>query len=761
MRLSRRLALFLALVVSAAVWLPSCNRDPNVRKQKAMERGNREFDQGKYPEAVIYYGQALQIDSHDATAHYKLAQCHIRLGSWTSAFRELSRTVELQPENWPAQLQLAEISLRAGKAQDAKDRALLILRNNPNHADAQIVLSAADVALNDSKAALQEAQDATKMAPDRPAPFLHLALLQTRNGDFVQAESSLKKASSLDSTITSFMTMGNFYEQQHRWAEATAQFQSAIARAPKNPGPRAALATVYLNQGQDSLAEKILEEAKEELKDDPAAYRMLGDYYLGREENAKALAEFSSLVTQHPKDIQVRKTYIQLLVLNHRIDEASSLDDEVLKKAPQDADALTLKGEIQLLQGKVDESIKTLQSALHIFSDNAFAHYQLGLALQKKGNAQQGETELREAVRLSPSLAEAWRALGEGAIRRADWAGLHNIAVQLKKITPRSPEGFLFDATARANQNDAASAEADLTQLVTLAPNNALGYVKLGQLRLAQKRLNEAETFYRQALSRDPNSLEALRGLVELNFRRNKPADALRLIQTQIDANPNSSPLYLLQGQALLQNKQSGEAEHALERTIQLDKQNLNAVTLLAELQEARGARDQAMTTYQRAIELSPNNASLQVALGTLQEASGNWQAAQSTYQKALSLQPENPLASNNLAYIMLEHGGSANLALNLAQAARRGLPNSPNIADTLGWAYYKNSAYSVAAPLFEEAVKKVPDNAAYRYHLGLTYQKLNDKDRARVQFEKIIGMDPKSSTADQARSALGQLAGG
>ena len=216
-----------------------------------------------------------------------------------------------------------------------------------------------------------------------------------------------------------------------------------------------------------------------------------------------------------------------------------------------------------------------------------------------------------------------------------------------------------------------------------------------------------------------------------------------------------------MQGQALLQNKQSAEAEHALEQAIQLDKQNLNAVTLLAELQDARGARDQAMTTYQRAIELSPNNAALQVALGTLQEASGNWQAAQTTYQKALSLQPENPLASNNLAYIMLEHGGSANLALNLAQAARRGLPNSPNIADTLGWAYYKNSAYSVAAPLFEEAVKKIPDNAAYRYHLGLTYQKLNDKDRARAQFEKIIGMDPKSSTADQARSALGQLAGG
>jgi cellulose synthase operon protein C len=760
MRLTRRLALLFALVLSLTTLLPSCNRDPNLSKQKAMERGNREFDQGKYPEAIIYYGQALQVDSRYAEAHYKLAQCHVRLGSWTSAFRELSRTVELQPENWTAQLQLAEISLRGGKPQDAKDRVLLILGRNPKNADAQIVLSASDAALGDAKTALQEAKDATQMAPDKPGGFLHLALLQARSGNFAQAEASLKKASSLDSTtITSIMTLGNFYEQQHRWGEAAAEFQSAMARAPKNPVPRAALATVYLNQGQDSQAEKILAEAKEQLKDDPAAYRMLGDFYLGREDNAKALAEFAALSAEHPKDAQVQKSYIQLLVLNRSIDEAFARNEDLLKRAPQDVEAMALKGEIQLRQGKVDESTKTLQTALHISSDNAFAHYQLGLALQKKGKDQQAESELREAVRLNPSLSEAWRALGENALQRADWPGLHNIATQLKKVAPRFPEGYLFDATARANQNDIASAEGDLTQLITLAPNNALGYVKLGQLRIVQKRLNEA--LYRQGRSHDPQSLEALRGLVDINFRRNKPDDAVRLIQTELDRNPNSSPLYVLQAQALLHIKRPSDAEHALERAVQLDTQNSNAVSLLAELQEARGARDQAILTFQHAIELSPNNASLQVALGTLQEAVGNWQLAQTTYQKALSMQPENPLAANNLAYIMLEHGGSANLALNLAQTARRGLPDSPNTADTLGWAYYQNGAYSVAAPLFAEAVKKMSDNVDYRYHLGLTYQKLNDNDRARAQFEKIIGLNPKSPAADQARRALGQISGG
>ena len=160
----RRLTLLLVLSLPVTTLLLSCSRDPAVRQQKAMERGNREFNEGKYPEAMIYYGQALQVDSHYAEAHYKLAQCHVKLGSWASAFRELARTVELQPENWPAQLQLAELTLRGGKAQDAKDRALLILRSNPKNADAEMVLSSSDAALGDSKSALQEAKDATQMA---------------------------------------------------------------------------------------------------------------------------------------------------------------------------------------------------------------------------------------------------------------------------------------------------------------------------------------------------------------------------------------------------------------------------------------------------------------------------------------------------------------------------------------------------------------------------------------------------------------------
>jgi len=121
--------------------LSSCSRDPNVRKQKFVAQGDAYFNAGKYPEAQISYSRALQIDPRYVVALYKSAQCSERVGNWNAAFNELLRTVDLDPQNWPAQLDLGKIFLGAGKPQEAKDRALLILHSNPKDVDAQILLS--------------------------------------------------------------------------------------------------------------------------------------------------------------------------------------------------------------------------------------------------------------------------------------------------------------------------------------------------------------------------------------------------------------------------------------------------------------------------------------------------------------------------------------------------------------------------------------------------------------------------------------------
>ncbi len=726
-----RVGWFLCVLVLLTAFGDGCFRNPNVRKERFFEQGNRNFEQGKYPEALIFYGRALQLDPRFAEAHYKMAQCHMKQSSWAAAYQELQRTIDLQPENWPAQIDLGQILLAGGRAQEAKDRALLILRSNPQNADAQMLLANSDAVLGNLKEALGEAKEATAMAPERSAAFITLGLIQVRADALADAEANLKKAKSLDLvSIAPLMMLGGFYRQQKRWPEAEYEFESAISLAPKVPGPRAALAGLYVSQGKDSLAEKTLIEAKQQLNDDPAGYRMLGDYYLR--------------------------------ILNHRIEEAARLNEQILKKSPQDTEARIFTGQIELQQKKLDQAIQSLQGALKNAPENAMGHYQLGLAFEGKGNLNQAESEWREAVRLRPTFSEAWRALGASAMRRGDWRALEPISDLLKKIAPRFADGYLFHATARLNQGDVSGAEADLNQLLRIAPQSAIGYVKLGQLRLAQKRLNEAAAFFREGLSREPNSVDAIQGLVSLDLRRNKPADALRFIQAQIERNPAEAGLYLLQGEALLQNKQVDEAEKVLARAVEIDKENVNALIFLAQVEIMRGGADQAISNYKRAIAIAPNNVTLYTALGGAYETRGNWKEAQTAYQRALALQPEEALAANNLAYLLLERGGNVTVALTLAQTARRRLPNVPNSADTLGWAYFQNGAYSLAVSLLEEAVKGAPSNATYRYHLGMTYQRLNETKRARSdEFEKSIHLDPNASSAEKASRALSELSGG
>jgi len=108
----------------------------------------------------------------------------------------------------------------------------------------------------------------------------------------------------------------------------------------------------------------------------------------------------------------------------------------------------------------------------------------------------------------------------------------------------------------------------------------------------------------------------------------------------------------------------------------------------------------------------------------------------------------------------MLEHGGDPNVALTLAQTARKALPTQANVADTLGWAYYHIGAFSSAIPLFEEASRQAATNPTYRFHLGLSYQRVGDCSRARKEFNQITAVDPKSPVAGQARHALGETCG-
>jgi Flp pilus assembly protein TadD len=125
-----------------------------------------------------------------------------------------------------------------------------------------------------------------------------------------------------------------------------------------------------------------------------------------------------------------------------------------------------------------------------------------------------------------------------------------------------------------------------------------------------------------------------------------------------------------------------------------------------------------------------------------------------------LNLNPQHPLASNNLAKLMIQTGGNLDVALSLAQTARRGMPNSPAVADTMAWIDYQKGAYQSAIGLLQEALSlqeksRAPDNADIHYHLGMAYAKNGQTALARQQLERALKLNPN---ATDTKRQLAQL---
>ncbi len=759
MSYERRAARIILPILACGALLRSagCFRDPNVRKKEYLTAADDYLSQGRYKEAKIYYGKALQIDPQMASAHFGLARSAMQSGDVKTAYQEFLRTTAIDPNNMDAQIAVGEILLAGGAKREARDKAMEVLSQHPDNSRAQLLLANADLALGDLDAALAEAGKAVELTPGQAITHVNLSVMQERKKDLVGAEASLLKAAEVDPKSAMVqIALGSFYQRREKYGEAETALQRAIQLEPKNPMPRGLLALMYVRNNQSDKAEEVLKQAKSDLNDNPNGYRMLGEYYVRRGNLEKGIEEFASLHKEHSKEAGVTLTYAELLATAKRYDEATALANELIKADASNVQAITLRSKIEAAQGKSAAAIETMKTAAKAAPNDPRVMFDLGLAYQNAGNSAQAKVEWQNALKIRPRMAEALEGLANEAVRENAMKDVQSYSNQLISIRPELPQGYLLAGTAAAALGDLATAERDFQQLVQLAPNNAVGYAKLGAVRIAQKRPDDAAKLFEQGLSKDPNSYDALSGVVLVLVTKKQTAAAIARVQAVVEHAPTSANTTLL-GKLYAENKQPALAEAALQKAKDLNPKNSDAVFLLYQLKSARGAKDEADALAAEGIKNGIADPRLYGLYGMSLDTKGDWKGAQTAYQNALALRPDDAMAANNLAYSLLEHGGDVNLALSLAQTARRGMPKAGATADTLAWASYHVGAFDTARKLLEEASAEQPDNANYHYHLGLTYLKLNQTARGKAELEKALKLNPNGPKASEIQSAIAQ----
>ena len=341
---------------------------------------------------------------------------------------------------------------------------------------------------------------------------------------------------------------------------------------------------------------------------------------------------------------------------------------------------------------------------------------------------------------------------------------LEDAANQMIRLQPGSPDGYSLRALANINRTHYVEAEQDIRRAIAAAPQSAFGYVQMGNLRFAQKQYSDAAKAFQDALDRNANSIDALRGLVNANIAEKQVDKAIAIVNLQIGKSPGNSGFYNLLGAVLFRSKRDlNGAEAALEKSIALDSHNYDALIQLCQVRAAKGEFDQAIATGQQSLKDNPRQPNLYVLMGNLFESKSDWKSAEDAYKNALALDSQNPVASNDLARVMLHTGGSLDVALSLAQTALKGLSDSPGVADNLGWIYYQKGVYPLAVRYLQQALNlqekhKMPDNPDIHYHLGMAYEKTEQPALARQQFEQVLKIYPNYQDAAEIKKELNRL---
>jgi glycosyltransferase involved in cell wall biosynthesis/Flp pilus assembly protein TadD len=194
--------------------------------------------------------------------------------------------------------------------------------------------------------------------------------------------------------------------------------------------------------------------------------------------------------------------------------------------------------------------------------------------------------------------------------------------------------------------------------------------------------------------------------------------------------------------QALLN---SGEPEKTIAYCQQLNSQNPQIQSILAEAYQSMGEWAAAIDAEQKAIALDPENAERYHQLGKRYSAQEQYQPAIVAYQQAIQLNPASPWFYYSLGVAQFKLG-QWNAAIESLQYAQRSLPREDWINYHLGEALLAVSQTDTAIEQYRQVVKRSPwllylgDCLAYAEHILL-------QDRQIDEFCKTIQVSSKRSS--------------
>ncbi|MFL6209324.1 MAG: tetratricopeptide repeat protein [Pyrinomonadaceae bacterium] len=432
--------------------------DMNARKLSARVN----LQKGEAKKAIDDLAQVLKQEPRDQSALYFMTQAQLGAGQVEQARSYAGDLDKYYPDYLPGKLMQAQISLRAGGADNFKNAQRiasdLIERLNKTAPDAQIspalltelraksytARGAALLKLNNIGAARADFEAARDAMPNAPESYVNLAGVALAENKSAEAEQSYERALQIDgANLDSLGGLINIYTKQGQVERAHARIDQAIAAQPTNAPLHYLKAQIYGLQHEAQAAEGELRRTLELDPNNAAALTSLAALYVNTGKPQDAINEYRNVINRPPdtddaaaftligmvedglgKRDEAVAAYKEALARNPvgdiaaiagnnlawdyaeygkgNLDEAVRLAQGVVQKAPDEPGFADTLGWVYFKKGLAGAAVEQLQKAVNQTTarggDSAVYRLHLGRALAAAGRKQEARQQLQQAL---------------------------------------------------------------------------------------------------------------------------------------------------------------------------------------------------------------------------------------------------------------------------------------------------------------------------------------------------------------------------
>lgn len=763
---------FVCLFVPIVMFIASCAGDPNKVKVAYVERGNEYFKNGKYKEASIMYKSALKKDLKYGEAYYRLGLSELRLGRYPDAVRSLRRAVELQPDNIDAASQLADMYLalfirdpKRGKewAKELEQISNVVLKQDPKSFLGLRIKGTLTLAEQNIPEALKYFEAANAVKPLSQQVIIPLLQCLGVSNRFPEAE---KMAYEMIAKEKSFAATYDWLYLQYLGRKDPASAEK-IYRTKMENNPQQAFFVLqlaghhFLTQNRAEM-EKDLQRILADPKSFPLGLAQVGDFYIRIRDVDSAVKYYEQGAKQDSQNKHLyQKRIAETLVMRGRRNEALDIVSQIVKEKPDDYEAAALRASLWLQDGskeKVQTAISELNSSILRQPENVVLRYNLGRAYVAKGDIDQARIQFQEAIKYRPDYTPARIAIAQLHLAKNEFSKSMQAADDILNYDGSNMVAKMIRTSSRMGLGDLPTARAELLQVLAVSPDYPDALFQMGVLNFQEKRYEDSIANFDRMIKVAPTDPRGLIGKTETLAGLKKFDDAIRLLQEDLQKNPERSFYRLALANVSVRGEKYDLAISEYRKLMEKNPKNFDVQIRMAEALRLKGDLASSVTEFQKAKDLNPNDPVAYVRLAMLYEGNNRHADAKPLYEQVLKLEPDNAIALNNLAFNLAEYGGDLDQALSMAQRAKAKFPHQLDIADTMGWIYIKKNLSDNAINILKELVQKDQKNPIYRYHLAVALAQKGDKAAAKREAETALKSSPSKEDEERIRQLLGRI---